>query len=198
MTPTPLDLSRYLVIDLEASGIHPDSWPTELAWGDPVTGIIQSRLIRPENEWTHWDPAAEAITGISRARLLVEGSAPAEVTALLAAAANGKILISDAPRFDGFWLRRLVDAAGFPGGFRIGHVQELWLDLAAHTIPDSPHGARDAMMIDRKRQALIQAARKAANETAAPAHRAGADVAHHLAVLTSIMTPDPQKPEITT
>lgn len=190
MTTPKLDAAGCLIIDFEASGLHPDSWPTELAWGDPVTGTIESRLIRPVPDWTHWDPAAEKLTGLTRAHLDQSGKEPASVLADFVAAAEGRILVTDAPRFDAFWLQRLIDGAGIAARFTMAHAEEFFYAAARDAIPDPAQPDRDAMRIDRQREVLISAAKERAREISPPTHRAGADVAHHLATLRLILGQD--------
>lgn len=41
-------------LDIEATGIHEDSYPIEIGWVD-TEGNESSFLIKPIPEWTHWD-----------------------------------------------------------------------------------------------------------------------------------------------
>ena len=62
------------IIDLEASGFGRGSYPIEvgLCLGDSSSHCF---LVRPEEDWQHWDPEAEKVHGISRARRLCAASA---------------------------------------------------------------------------------------------------------------------------
>lgn len=113
-----------ITLDVEASGFGRGSYPIEigLAWAD---GSTTAYLIHPAADWTHWDPQAEAVHGISRARLLGEGRSVLEVAALLNGQLAGNRVYSDAWSFDTSWVARLFDAAGFSQHFRIDTVRSL-------------------------------------------------------------------------
>lgn len=113
-----------IILDVEASGFGRGSFPIEvgLAFPDRQT---ESLLIRPQPDWTHWDPAAEAVHGISREMLRAEGRSVVEVAALLNARLGGNRVFSDAWSFDTSWVGRLFDAAGFSQHFRIDTVRSL-------------------------------------------------------------------------
>ena len=97
-------------IDFEASSLQVDSYPTEVAWSTPE-GVIESHLINPcsVEEWTDWDPGAQAITGISRKLLREQGRPPAWVCERMNEVLAGRTLYSDAVLFDGFWLGVLFE-----------------------------------------------------------------------------------------
>lgn len=113
---------EVLIVDLEASGLGPGSWPIEvgLAWFEEGEVRTWSSLIRPEPDWDPdaWDPVAEEIHGISREELSLAPTAWAVATDLLARIA-GRDVFSDAPEHDGRWVRRLLDAQPAPAGVRI-------------------------------------------------------------------------------
>ena len=113
-----------ITIDVEASGFGRGSYPIEvgLAFADQQA---EGYLIRPAPDWTHWDPAAERVHGISRAQLLAEGRTVVEVAALLNGRLAGNRVFSDAWSFDLSWVGRLYDAAGFSQHFRIDTARRL-------------------------------------------------------------------------
>ncbi|RME33609.1 MAG: hypothetical protein D6786_07205 [Gammaproteobacteria bacterium] len=111
-------------IDFEASSLGIDSYPTEVAWSTP-DGVIESHLINPYHveEWTDWDPAAQAITGISRRLLREQGRPPEWVCRRMNEALAGLTLYSDAVQFDGFWLGSLFEQSRCgPPAFRLGDL----------------------------------------------------------------------------
>lgn len=66
-------------------------------------------LIRPRSSWSEdlWDPAAEDLPGVSRPML--DDAPPAhQVAAEVHARIKGRIVVSDAPDFDGCWLELLA------------------------------------------------------------------------------------------
>ena len=96
------------LIDVEASGLDNDSYPIEIAiW---IGGAMHSWLIQPEPEWTHWDEVAEGLHGISREQLRREGKPVHLVADELNRLCAGATLYSDAPAWDGEWVRTLFRA----------------------------------------------------------------------------------------
>ncbi len=124
MTTVGFRFAVPITIDVEASGFGRGSYPIEvgLAFSDEET---ESHLIRPAAGWDHWDPAAEAVHGISREQLFREGASVVEVAALLNARLAGNRVYSDAWSFDTSWVARLFDAAGFSQHFRIDTIRSL-------------------------------------------------------------------------
>lgn len=118
---------RPIVIDVEASGLHPDSFPLSVAWGSTLDNI-EHHLIRPEAAWlafTHaWDPAAERLHGLSRARLDTEGKPALWVAQRLATVLADSVIYSDAPEHDRSWLARLHECTGVPQCYRIVHIDQ--------------------------------------------------------------------------
>jgi len=113
------------IIDIEASGLHIDSYPIEIAVS--ISGIYGSWLIKPCTQWTHWSESAEAIHGISREQLFEEGEEIQAVTNTLGQsleAANG-IIYSDAPEWDEDWLKTLYHAAGQELPVKVASIFEL-------------------------------------------------------------------------
>jgi hypothetical protein len=106
-------LEEVLIIDFEASGLGPGSWPIEvgLAWAESGAVRSWSSLIRPEPDWDPdlWDTVAEDMHGIRPSDL---ASAPRawSVAAELLDRVAGRPVFSDAPEFDERWARRLLDA----------------------------------------------------------------------------------------
>lgn len=64
-------MNNIAFIDIEASGLHFDSYPIEIAVlkGDE----IRSWLIKPEATWQYWSETAEQMHGISREILIKDG-----------------------------------------------------------------------------------------------------------------------------
>jgi len=100
-------------IDFEASSLGRDGYPIEVAWVFEDGGS-ESFLIAPREEWTDWDPAAEAIHGLTREQLVSDGVATEIVAERLVAALQGHEVYASAPSWDGKWLSKLLRAGGFP------------------------------------------------------------------------------------
>lgn len=105
---------RLILIDLEASGLHDGSFPTEIAWVSHDLLAGASYLVRPPEHWldSPWSAEAEEITGITQVLLGCYGLPPAEVCRLLNADLAGEAPLTDAPGYDGLWLRTLFAEAG--------------------------------------------------------------------------------------
>ncbi|MEH6628750.1 MAG: hypothetical protein V7739_20100 [Motiliproteus sp.] len=55
-----------IIVDIEASGLSPDSYPIEIAWVDTRTDACDAFLINPETaccDWDYWNYDAEKIHG---------------------------------------------------------------------------------------------------------------------------------------
>lgn len=112
------------IIDFEASGLGPQSFPIEVAWSDSQ-GAVQSRLIQPTFEWfcdpLAWDYNAQDLHGIPMSTLMRDGEPPmavCEAMGLHLSPFAGVLSIayySDAEGFDQFWLDQLTEAAGLEG-----------------------------------------------------------------------------------
>jgi hypothetical protein len=100
-------------LDFEASSLAKNSYPIEVGWVFE-DGRSASHLIRPAPGWNDWDPAAQAIHGISRDELLAHGEPHAEVAQDMVTALTGHDLLASAPSWDGKWLSVLLRAAGLP------------------------------------------------------------------------------------
>ena len=112
-----VELTQFCFVDLEASGLASASYPTEVGWAliDKRSVLAGSVLIAPPTEWRErpgsWSTEAETMTGISLAMLAEQGLPPAEAFAHFRAAVGERLLVSDAPEFDGPWLTQLASAA---------------------------------------------------------------------------------------
>lgn len=101
------------IIDVEASGLGPDSYPIEIAVFDNQ-GLSESFLLNPETAegWDHWDPIAEeSIHGISYEKLISEGEDVFLSIIKLNRILDGKTVYSDALESDLFWINRLFEQA---------------------------------------------------------------------------------------
>jgi hypothetical protein len=100
-------------LDVEASGFGSESYPIEVAWSLPDGEIVRCLIdVSDVPSWTYWDPAAEAVHGIDRDRLVRNGWSVAYVAERLRADLGGRSVYTDAPTFDQAWLERLFCVAG--------------------------------------------------------------------------------------
>ena len=98
------------ILDIEASGFGPQSYPLEVGVVRP-DGRKLCRLIRPEPTWTHWSDEAEALHGITRREALLHGFPVSEVACALNDFIGARVVYSDAWVLDNTWIRRLFFAA---------------------------------------------------------------------------------------
>lgn len=122
MKPTPE--ARPAVLDVEASGFGRDSYPIEVGYALP-DGRVFCTLIRPEPQWTHWDPQAERLHQIPRPALLNRGRSAVEVATLLNEQLQGRTVYSDGWNHDYTWLALLYDAAGQRQRFKLENLRAL-------------------------------------------------------------------------
>lgn len=115
-------------LDFEASSLCEGSWPVEvgLSW-IATDGKILTRewKIRKEPDWSEdaWSAASAKIHGISRASL-EHAMAAGDVAQQLATAAEGMTVVSDAPKYDEYWLKCLF-RAGSEETFSLGNFHSL-------------------------------------------------------------------------
>lgn len=99
-----------VIIDIEASGFGKGSYPIEIGVATD-NGESRNWLIRPEDDWTHWQPDAEKLHGIQRETLVNEGLSPRFVAGALNELFEGQILYTDGWGFDSGWLSLLFYVA---------------------------------------------------------------------------------------
>ena len=156
------------------AGARAASFPIEAAvgWipdaGKPWNFRIQEWLIRPEREWATWtwDPAAQAIHGLSFEYLQQKGQPRGRVAQQVLVTVGDRQLLSDAPSYEWQWLDVLLGHPGQPP--KIAHL-ELVLRSLAGTGPEG--------------QQRFLAAELYAKEHAPIEHKAASDVKHHLSRL---------------
>jgi hypothetical protein len=114
-----------IILDCEASGLHPDSYPVEVAWYDFETGEQDSFLIKPADHWNYWDTNAEEIHGLNQGQLVTDGLSVFHATMRLRKALADKAVYSDAPGYDDFWLQVLFEACDEDVPFPVKSVYDL-------------------------------------------------------------------------
>jgi hypothetical protein len=106
-------------IDLEASSLSGQSFPTEVGWVSHDFSAGYVALIEPQFDWTDWDPEAEAVTDLSRLALIRLGEPVAEVASALNDMLAGADVLTDNPAADGRWLRKLFLTADIAPRFPV-------------------------------------------------------------------------------
>lgn len=112
------------IMDLEASGFGRGSYPIEV--GFVLTdGTCFCTLIKPFDDWRHWDESAEKLHGISRDILVQHGKSPLQVAKLLNEKLNGLTLYSDGWSQDNSWLLQLYDRVGMWPSFKLETIRQV-------------------------------------------------------------------------
>lgn len=130
LSATSPDLAMPAVLDIEASGFGRDSYPIEIGYVLPDGGGYCT-LVRPETGWTHWDPQAQRLHGITRDTLVRHGRPAADIARHLNQALRGQTLYSDGWANDYSWLSALYDAANLSPSFHIENLRALLSDSEA-------------------------------------------------------------------
>jgi hypothetical protein len=162
-----------MTIDFEASCLpkHGRSFPIEVGVCD-LAGTTRSWLIRPHSHWRDWTwtEEAQALHGLTRARLETDGLAADDVLAELSATVKGRQVVADSD-LDIEWLKTLAGAARRLTPFKVDHVAVL---LDAWNV--TAERAADAM--------------RAADRQTTVRHRAGPDARWLALVLNSLRPAD--------
>ncbi len=156
-------------VDCEASSLGSGSFITEIGWAvvQPAERRVHTGacLIRPLSRWLRvsngWDPASEKLTGISRELLERDGISPFDAATCFLSDAGDRLLFSDDPAFDQFWLDQLFEAAD--------------VDLAGRMLGDAKKLIAEAAAIHRDPKGALAEAEKAASLQVTTRHRAQAD-----------------------
>ncbi len=121
-----------LIIDIEASGLHPDySYPIEIGiynMNKPETSF--AFLVKPHKNWVYWDEFAEEIHGISLHELQEHGVSIEKACQHLNQYTNEMsedkpFVISDAPDFDFMWLKCLFLSADIRMQFKLKGIDSV-------------------------------------------------------------------------
>lgn len=118
------------ILDIEASGFGLGSYPIEVGFVAP-DGQSWCSLVRPLDEWQHWDPNAAAVHQITREQLLSCGRPPREVVSQLNERLQGLTVYSDAWAHDYTWLNRLYEVADRTPSFKLDNLRALLSDEEA-------------------------------------------------------------------
>ena len=121
-------------IDIEASGFGAGSYPIEVGFILP-DGSSYCSLIIPEDDWKHWDSAAEKVHGITRELLFQHGRSSTEVARVMKEAMpkirEYRKSVGDAYSFN--WSLRIEPEFQLP--FEPDHASMASLDLHRNQPP---------------------------------------------------------------
>lgn len=156
-------------IDVEASGVDmQQSYPIEMAWVDSL-GNADRFLIRPSPEWTHWEPKAKIIHGISRETLIRADLSVEQAAERLSDTLGLERVYSDAPDFDAQWIDTLFCAARVEHDFKVLDLRVLFTEIC----PDATERFRHQVALT------------------VPMHRAEADARRYALAYAKVQSSDP-------
>lgn len=113
---------RPYIIDVEASGFGPHSYPIEVGVAlEPERKFCS--LIAPEPGWTHWDDSAEKIHRVPRDVLETHGRPAVEVANSLNELLGNATVYSDGWVVDQPWLIQLFSCARVRQRFSISPLE---------------------------------------------------------------------------
>ena len=110
------------VIDFEASGFGPDSYPIEVGL-ILNNGMTYQSLIRPHDHWTQWEEKASRIHGITREELMLRGKPPQLICQELNLYCLDQVLYTDCWSHDHHWLNTLYSSVGMSCDFRLNPIE---------------------------------------------------------------------------
>jgi hypothetical protein len=134
-----------LFIDIEASGLGSASFPIEIGWVLDDEAEPESFLVRPHATWdfaSGWSAQSAALHSIAPAMLEAEGLSVDEACTGLNEVTHGRLVVSDAPQHDDWWLGRLYAAAGREKNWAVGDVERLYGGLAQEAGLEPTEAAR--------------------------------------------------------
>jgi len=115
---------RPFIIDVEASGFGPSGYPIEIGLA-MESGRRYSTLIKPPNEWVHWNDEAEKTHGITKEILERHGRPIKEVAAKLNDLLENRFVYSDGWVVDKPWITQLFAAARLPQLFTVSALETI-------------------------------------------------------------------------
>lgn len=107
-----------IIIDVEASGFGINSYPIEIGYASQQSETWCS-LIKPEQDWQHWDVSAERTHGITREKLFELGKPACDVAQDLNDRLQGCTVYTDGWGHDYIWLSLLFETANASPHFKI-------------------------------------------------------------------------------
>lgn len=141
---------KPIVMDIEASGFGPGSYPIEV-------GVVLEDgggycvLVKPEPEWIHWDPAAERCHGLSREVLFKYGQPVTTVAHQLNTLLESMTVYTDAWGNDASWLDLLFHHAGQRRLFKLESLRALLPEDRLPLWNDTKSQMIEALNISRHR-----------------------------------------------
>lgn len=118
---------EVLYVDVEASSIEKGSFPIEVGWCVDDEAPPESFLLTPAACWDAehgWSSVSQGFHGITLHDLRSNGIDVQAAAARIEAEFGHRMVVSDNPGFDEFWLGMIYEAAGLPKRWEVLHVEE--------------------------------------------------------------------------
>lgn len=135
-------------LDIEASGLSPDSYPIEIGIALPDRTTWCS-LIKPTANWKHWSKEAQDFHGITREDLHNSGRDIQTVTKTLNQLLHNKTVYTDCWVLDDLWIRTLFTQARIRPTFRLRDI--MYILKEDHFVSWEPTKKRIAQELDLQR-----------------------------------------------
>lgn len=142
--------AKITTLDIEASDIHPDSYPIEIGILLP-DGQSYCSLIKPPPQWSHWSDQAEAVHGISRREISEHGKSVAEVAQSLNDYLDGQTVYSDCWVLDHPWMIRLFQVAKLEPTFILSDVMYCLSEDEYHQLGSVKQALESELNLERHR-----------------------------------------------
>lgn len=113
-----------IILDIEASGFGKNSYPIEVGFIDESLNTWCA-LIKPEEDWEHWDLDAEKMHFLSRDSLIKHGKSAEVVAQSLNAQLLNKTVYSDGWMHDFTWISLLFDSAKMRQRFKLEDLRNV-------------------------------------------------------------------------
>lgn len=143
-------LRRPSIIDVEASGFGPHSYPIEIGVA-LANGKRHAVLVRPAPWWTHWDPEAEKIHRVTRTLLKQRGRPVADVASALNRWLDGQTVYSDGWVVDKPWIDHLFYAAKSTRLFSVSPLEMILTETQMRHWHDTQTRVIRELNLDRHR-----------------------------------------------
>lgn len=138
------------IIDVEASGFGPDSYPIEV-------GVVLDNgekyctLVQPAPDWTHWDENAEMVHRVSRDILAEHGKPMRAVAEELNAIIGTRDVYTDGWVVDSTWIIKLFQAAGLASAFSVRALEMILTEAQMEIWHDTKERVLREMALKRHR-----------------------------------------------
>lgn len=139
-----------IIIDFEASGFGSGSYPIEVGFSGRH-GEGWCTLIRPEQEWQHWDEVAARTHNIPREVLVERGRSPMFVAEQLNFFLGGNTVYTDGWAQDYVWMSRLFEAADSTPRFKLEDLRQIITPEQEYNWSDTKGRVLDELHLSRHR-----------------------------------------------